>query len=373
MRDCAICEKPLTLESDSKEHLIPNAVGGRRKITGFICKGCNSDAGETWDGELAKQLNPISLLLGISRERGEPPAQKFETTSGGAIVHESDGSLSLPKPIYKETPNEDGSIKVSITARDMDEAKRMLKGVKGKYPQIDVEDTMKGAVQQSTYPKDLVKIRLMFGGEIAGRSIVKTALALAASSGIPATACEVASGYLKNSAVLPQWEYYYGPDLILNRPAAVALHCVSVQARGGNIVGYVEYFGFRRMWVPLSDRYSGPDMQAVYGLDPVTGVELNLDIAPIPLSWHHSTIAEMSDPVTTALTTILAPAVKAAKDREMDRVLRQAWDKACEQLGLAPGSPATDEQKRQFAAIITKEIMPFLDHQLSDPFKNFKP
>lgn len=282
-------------------------------------------------------------------------------------------SLSLPKPLYQETPNADGSIKISITARDMDEAKRMLKGVKGKYPQIDVEETMKGATWHSTYPKDLIKISLNFGGEIAGRSIVKTALALATSSGIPVAACEIATGYLRDSAVLPQWEFYYGPDLILNRPSAVAVHCVVIQAQGGKIVGYVEYFGFRRMWVLLSDHYVGPEKKAVYALDPVTGVELGLDVSPIPLAWHHSTQSEMSVPVTSALTTILAPAIKASRDREMDRVLREAWNRGLAQLDLVPGSPATDAQRRQLAASITKEMLPLLEHRLSDPFRDLNP
>jgi len=69
-RKCALCDDDLTHENETLEHVIPNAIGGRKKISGFICVTCNNETGEHWDSELAKQLNPFSLLFSISRERG---------------------------------------------------------------------------------------------------------------------------------------------------------------------------------------------------------------------------------------------------------------------------------------------------------------
>jgi HNH endonuclease len=40
MRACALCETTITAENDSDEHLIPNALGGRRKASGFLCRAC---------------------------------------------------------------------------------------------------------------------------------------------------------------------------------------------------------------------------------------------------------------------------------------------------------------------------------------------
>lgn len=72
-RTCALCNTALTKANSSKEHLILNAIGGRRKISGFLCANCNSSTGEDWDAALAEQLNPFSVFLGIQRERGTPP------------------------------------------------------------------------------------------------------------------------------------------------------------------------------------------------------------------------------------------------------------------------------------------------------------
>jgi len=40
--NCAICGKNFQDVKDSNEHIIPNALGGRKKIKGFICVDCNN-------------------------------------------------------------------------------------------------------------------------------------------------------------------------------------------------------------------------------------------------------------------------------------------------------------------------------------------
>ncbi|MGA3007864.1 MAG: HNH endonuclease, partial [Opitutaceae bacterium] len=125
---CALCEIPLTPENDSREHVIPNAIGGRKKITGFICVACNTGkGGADWDAELARQLNPICLQLGITRGRGDVPAQAFETTDGDHYVREPDGKLRLTKPNFERTQDGNGE-QIKITARSMSEVRRIVNG-----------------------------------------------------------------------------------------------------------------------------------------------------------------------------------------------------------------------------------------------------
>ncbi|MBB3212453.1 5-methylcytosine-specific restriction endonuclease McrA [Herbaspirillum sp. Sphag1AN] len=62
-KKCQLCRDELNHSNDSKEHIIPNAIGGKKKVSGFICKSCNNKAGETWDAELASQLNWFSLFF----------------------------------------------------------------------------------------------------------------------------------------------------------------------------------------------------------------------------------------------------------------------------------------------------------------------
>jgi hypothetical protein len=90
---CALCDVIITEANDTKEHLIPNAIGGRKKIKGFICGACNNVSGNNWESELAKQLNPLSLFFGISRERGNAPSQFFKTTGGEKLKLNLDGRI----------------------------------------------------------------------------------------------------------------------------------------------------------------------------------------------------------------------------------------------------------------------------------------
>ncbi|MFZ2452159.1 MAG: HNH endonuclease [Methylovulum miyakonense] len=108
---CALCDCEITNDTDSKEHVIPQSIGGRLVVKGFICKVCNNTKGDSWDAELARLLNFFSLFLGISRERGEPPSQlvRHMDTNGNfrELVFLPDGSYTIPKPIYKVTSNGD--------------------------------------------------------------------------------------------------------------------------------------------------------------------------------------------------------------------------------------------------------------------------
>ena len=110
------CGNSLTEDTLSKEHIIPNAIGGRKKVTGFICNNCNNVTGAVWDAELARQLNPLSLLLGIRRQRGEVPSQVFSTSSGDKIRMLSDGKRTIAKPSHEITTDGD-STHINIHAR----------------------------------------------------------------------------------------------------------------------------------------------------------------------------------------------------------------------------------------------------------------
>lgn len=153
MACCALCDIPINAENDLKEHLISNAVGGRWKMPGVLCIACNSKAGDSWDATLAKQLNPLSLLFGITRERGEPPSQDFKTVGGQELRLHANGAAQPSRPTYQERPTEDGA-HIQLVARDLSEAKRMLKGVARKYPQIDPVVLLAQAQQVATYTDD---------------------------------------------------------------------------------------------------------------------------------------------------------------------------------------------------------------------------
>lgn len=373
---CALCDNDITKENDTKEHLIPNAIGGRRKVKGFICGICNNTSGDVWESELAKQLNPLSLFFGISRERGEAPSQLFETTGGDKLKLNFRGSMDIEKPVYSETPLEsEAGVQIQIKARSMPEARRMLQGVKRKYPQVDLNELLDNAKSESSYCSDMLKFNLSFGGHEAGRSIVKSALALAVSSGIPAEVCVEAKNYLRNEESEACFGYFYDSDLVKNRPEGTPFHCVSIKgcSETKQVIGYVEYFGVQRVVLCLSDSYEGEGISSTYAINPITGEELSL---AVELSLSNEVIREAYDykkipdgAVEDAFDKVIPTGMKASFEKEKDRVLSEAVRHAFENCGAKEGEMLMPEHINKLTGLMMEELKPFILHQFSQPRK----
>lgn len=366
---CFLCEGQLTESNASNDHIILNSIGGRRKIRTFSCKKCDNDCGHRWDSALAKQLNPLSLFLKIDRERGDVPSQVFETTKGEKITYQSDGHMTLSKPDFKLEPLGD-LLELRINARSFKEAREILTGFKRKYPNLDIEELMRKAEVKSYKLKDALKISVSFGGRDAGRSIVKSALALAVQNGIDPQSCQNALRYLKDDRAEKCLGFYYERDILFDRPKDKVFHCVAISgnAQKGCLLGYVEIFSAQRIVVCLSDSYSGPDVHDLYAINPIAAEELELPFS-IPLTKKDLTSVYRNeeihpDAVEKAVSHILAIANKNNHEDERIKVFNEAFDYALKKCGWDEEEELTDEQANNFAACMMEKIQPFLINQI---------
>lgn len=365
---CILCSVGITEENDTAEHIIPNAIGGRKKVRGFICNSCNNTSGNTWEKVLAKQLNPLSLFFRISRERGVAPSQVFETTSGDSIILKHNGSMALPKPIFSEAIS-NHNVKVNIQARDIKEVKKILKGVNRKYPKVNTETLLEQATFQSSYCSDLIKFELNFGGHESGRSIIKSALAVIIDAGKSASPCLLAIDYLTNESAEACFGYYYENDLVKNRPKGVPLHCISIKAEktSGLILFYGEYFGVQRVVGCLADKYNGESFTHTYAINPVSGselelsVDINLSLSEIRAAYNYEKIPNGA--IEATISSIIPEHLEKHKKQERNRVIDKALLQAFEILGLKEGDQILPEHASQIASTITDEILPLLIHQ----------
>jgi hypothetical protein len=147
--ECVIGNGPITAANDSEEHILLNALGGVRTTSGFICAKHNNKTGSVWDAELASQLN--GLIFAIKRDRGRIPDQMVGTTAGETFVMLRDGGYALPKPAL-EKKQVGATTQIQVKARDMNEARKILKGLKRKYPNIDLEAGIAKARSETSYP-----------------------------------------------------------------------------------------------------------------------------------------------------------------------------------------------------------------------------
>lgn len=361
---CVICNQIITSDTDSREHIIPNSIGGRKKVSGFLCVTCNSECGDKWDKSLARQMNPLSLYFRITRERGVAPSQKFNTDNEKEIVLHSDGSLSQSKPevCIQESEN---NVNVSVSARDLSEFKKIMKGIANKYPESNVQDLLGKASLESNYLSESIRFDLSFGGIEEGKSIVKSALSLVHLTGVDAAACEHAMSYLLEDSE-PCFGYYYEYDMVSNRPEGVPFHCVHVKgsSKNGHILAYVEYFGIMRVVMCLSSDYLGEPFESTYSLDPRNGRMLELDIK-LGISLKDIRDAYNyekwdGDNLTSSLNSLMSYTQRDYFKKEQNRVIEEAVNHGFKSCSIEVGENMTREKMNVFLSEMWVKLEPYV-------------
>ncbi|OUJ00532.1 HNH endonuclease [Acetobacter cibinongensis] len=361
---CAICGEEITATNDSDEHIIPASIGGRRTVRRFLHQACNNKAGETWDAELAKQLQPLALHFGVKRQSGQALRMKILTSADEEFLLGPEGSLAISKPLITKVNGSDKTT-YKITVGSESSARKVLNGLKRKHPKIDVEETLASAQMTWSYAKGVFSIDMKFGGDKSGRSLVKSTLALAKEAEIPIDLCTDAVGYLRYSAP-PCFGYYFVRDLIAERPAATPLHCIAIEATPdtGLILGYAEYFGVHRAVVCLGRGYKGKAVRATYALDPRTGTQLNLNVN---LSFNEANIEEIydykMDDVTgrqAAFGAVFGPYQQEKRKTEWECVVKEALNYAWLNCGATPNTFLTIADKLTIIRLFGDKAIPFL-------------
>jgi hypothetical protein len=366
--NCVICGQNFQNVQDSNEHIIPNAIGGRKKIKQFICVNCNNKTGREWDAELAKQLEPMSLYLRIKRERGEIKPQIFSTSNGQTIRLKNDGTMEHPKPLIQEKYYEEtksGTIHASV--RSKREAKQLIDGYKRKGYKIQNEEGILNSLEtKRSYLNEFVNLNISIDGDKAGRSIVKSLVAFAVCNNVNLDNCTLAIKYLREKDAEACFRYFNDRDFIKNRENGMPIHCVALRGikEQSLLVGYIEFFGIWRIVSCLSDSYNGEDFFSSYAINPVNGEEVKIDI---DLNILHSEIRDSYDykmfsteTLKDDMSNIISITQAHYAKQEQDRVFSNAVDKAFKSCGAEYGEILTKEHIDKINSIIWKEIEPYM-------------
>ena len=367
---CALCDKPIRAKNSSREHVVPNAIGGRKTVRNFLCKDCNSATGAKWDHELFSQLKPLCTLLNIRRQRGENRPVPVETVGGDELLVHADGRMSIRGPSF--SAREVGSRKeINIRVPSMKELKRMVPGLVKKYPKLDIHQLLQKATPRREYIEDPLFIPLTFGGELAGRSIVKSCLALASEAGLHLADCEHARDYLLANGQ-PCFGYYNATDVVQNRPSRVFFHCVFVcgDPLSGQVLGYVEYFGFQRMVLCLSSSYHGPSFSRCYSIDPISGNELDIEVS-LTLSQEDIAATYLRKNLNlkklkAAIDALIEFYMERATKTAISAAAADAVEYAFANCGVQPGERLSDEHRARIGRLIMERVEPFLVHLFAD-------
>ncbi|GAK86802.1 hypothetical protein JCM19238_4410 [Vibrio ponticus] len=360
---CLLCPALISEENYTEEHVIPNALGGFRKVTGFICNSCNRNTGSSWEAALAKQLESLAVLLNIKRDRGEVKPRAFKTESGKSVHLSPDGTMKLAIPdIGDAVPTGNNGFTIKARVGDMKQAKKLAEGLSRKHKQA----TRIGfKFTESTTPAEPLIINLNFGGDDSGRSLIKSCLAQLKYSGIDPHICDDAVRYLINENQVACFGYYYTKDIVVNRPLNVPLHALYIRGDSvrRKVLAYIEVYGCQRMVGCLASSYVGDNFETSYAINPMSGEELNLTFN---LELNDKELQDVydykhfdMDCYKDAIASV-AIAVRFQSVQNQFKVeLEESQKAALEHFNLSCISQLTEENHNEFVGIISQRMTDF--------------
>ena len=123
---CRGCDTPLTPDQDSEAHVFPNALSGRLKPKGIICRTCNGTLGKLADDALVKAFGDWPTLLDLPRDRGKAPSTTTKTKDGKTIRLNPDGSMRMMDVLYRSAAIGDAATQLTIGAGAMKTIRQLL-------------------------------------------------------------------------------------------------------------------------------------------------------------------------------------------------------------------------------------------------------
>lgn len=370
---CWLCPNVLEGENRTCEHVIPSAIGGRKEVSDFICRDCNSKRGTKWDAEVAKQFLWFSSAAAVKRGRGGThPDFRVQTAIGERLKLRADTML-VPDG-HEILVDELGDvIKIAIRTNDLKTAENLIKKVAREYPAFDVEKATREISTVDSYLDQPLAMSFRYGGPDAGRSMVKSCLALLSDVGVVPDACSRALTYLNDprpDAIHP-FCFFFDADLVVNRPTEHLFHCVSVvgQPHEWRILGYVEFFNFARILVHISDDYEGEAFQATYAIDPVTAQDLDLEVDFGRIHGRLDDIFLMQNEPPPMFLEALQRTGSIVSTLSSDRVRSMAVSKAAtdalKTIGLDPLSEDVPvELKEKWMHHFLNNLRPYIESQM---------
>ncbi len=278
---CWLCDVPIDESLRDKEHIIPEALGGRRTVTDFICKKCNNDTGSKWDAPLVESMRPlISIACADPHGKGRPSIRQI--AGGGMVEQCPDGRwiIAPDRPLRLASRIADREFEVhghpgfDNRTREVKQFKEWIESFSYLDVGFDVKEISSAIrVEPKVFDGQVEAYHeVVIGDRASVRSMLKSILALAFEAGADSSDCLPLLAYLRGEATdFPYVLYgvYGGKDVVRNR-SGETLYCVHVRGdqKNGELIAYGEMSGYRIV-LAISRNYIGPAFTSTYAVDVV--------------------------------------------------------------------------------------------------------
>lgn len=289
---CYKCNTKLTSKNKSKEHILPNFLGGKLKSEKLICQKCNSEFGTTIDKELYKQLGFAADIIVNNRNRKkEDKGVTIETTAGKKAKV---GHKFIPKPkLYIKLPTGE---QIEIIGKNQKELKKLAakkkKELEKKYGEFKLTEfteyptSDKFHFKNSTLPTGTME----FGGTDYFRAVAKIILNFYLTKRRNGKAPQTLLDYVCGRLTKNQFLFIYHPTHYKIHALEKGEFSHLIYLRGDKelrtIYCYLELFNFEKFICIIDDKYDGENFIETYSCDSITGrpIEKNINIE---LYRHH--------------------------------------------------------------------------------------
>lgn len=336
MAFCYLCENILTESNLSNEHIILNSIGGRLKSKELLCSTCNSKFGHKADGELSKQLAFITSHLQVKRDNREHPTLKGLKTKDGTVYNIVDGSypvLAKPQIIEKD---ENGEVKLTITARNEKELISVINGMKRKHPELDLDSAKKKFELKNEYLNESLHHEITIGGELAFQSIAKTAVNYYILTQKDTEHVKHLFPYLKDLDKLDIVKHFHPIKPIYKKESNEIIHLIHLYGnrKSRQLYCFIEFFSAFSFFVLLSDSYEGKNISCSYSYDILKSKEVTknvtLKLKPNDINEIFTSSKLYIQDILEKINRVTKIGDKIQADKQLNIIIRKSFQKMLE-------------------------------------------
>lgn len=277
---CYLCEKEITAQNSTREHIIPGALGSNLYSETILCLKCNNELASQIDAAFIESYSYLYGLLQEARSDTNRRNKLTGTTKSGETINFTAGMVPHANVTIKL--NDDFTLQFSCP---VDEAEvkvlKRLRELKGKFPQLDPEKAMskmqwvKNPIGELVYFSNYTSEQSKIGGPKYFRGIKKIALNFYLSKGydskyVRGVINQVKHGIPANEVI----STFYYPSI---RPVhelgeQEVSHIIKLVGNPhmGVLYCYVELFNCNHSLILLNNHYDGPALDEQLCYDTLT-------------------------------------------------------------------------------------------------------
>ena len=281
---CIACLTKLEDHNRSREHVIPEALGGRKTTNRSPCRQCNNETGAEWDAKLVEQLLPIQQLVHdpAAPRVGTRTVRDNETGVELTFKPGFQGGLTTETIVTKLGDNKIGiQTSANTSRRARQELEKALRERGLERSEAKKEARRQPVVQELREQWIEATVFSPWGADGTMKATVKTAMNCGCVAGLGWYQKARGDDYLRGRDFLVVW--LPAVPGVVEKPAEGTeqwCHTIYVRTDASEKVvwGYCEWFGVVHVVMLLGRAYLGTPRERKYSVDPTTGQEVDTKV-----------------------------------------------------------------------------------------------